>query len=286
MNAKIPIISQSTPVGSLPRVISYVASGGVAALGEPRAFYQRRVSEMVKSWSPKFLIFGGDNVWPGTDQSSSDAAWDPYQQEIADEKVFPVCGIVELGEGYPISELGRFPYLPGNRTTYVVRDDLVSIYVLNTELSSFGVDAISDQNAWLDQQLATSPTHWNIVAQYGSGWSNQVDLVPGDSQHRWAAQKPGVDLVLCGRPKLYERFRIGGACMVVNAGIGGSPLSTFSTSPVHPALAQSNAYYGGVRIQAYTDRLVVGAFNAQGEFPTKFDEVVIVKQSTQKLRPH
>lgn len=285
MNVLKPDISVAPPVGSVPRVISYVASGGVAALGPHYAAIQKAVSELVKSWSPKWMVFGGDNVWPDTLQSSSDAAWDPYQQEIDDEKVFPVCGVVELARGYPITELARFPYLPGNRTTYVVRDDLVSIYVLNTESTALGVDAISDQNAWLDRELSNSPTHWNIVFQYGAGWSNEIDLVPGDARHRWAAEKPGVDLVVCGRPKVYERFKVGGSCMVVNAGIGGSPLSAFSVSPVQAPLAQSSVHYGAVRITVYPDRIVVAAIEPGGEFPIKFDEVVIIKASTQKFRP-
>jgi hypothetical protein len=283
MNAAKPTVWSRAPINHVPEVFAFTASHGVAPLGAEYAARQEAVANMIKGWVPKGIIFGGDNVWPTAIPENSDVSWSYWAEEIAEEVVYPVMGIIELHAGYPILELQRFPYLPEPKTYYMIRTEIITFYILNTENDRDGNDANSDQKAWLERELTNSPTHWNVVVQYGAGWTSTQGLAPGDLNHRWTVTHPRIDALLCGQPLNYERFAIAGYPPVINVGVGGQTQLPFGTVPTAGSVKRITGEYGAVRITATDTELDFSLFEAMGDFPDIIDRVTLNKDETTHL---
>lgn len=283
MNAIKPTIWTRAPFTSVPEVFAFTASHGVAPLGAEYAARQEAVANMIKGWVPKWIFFGGDNVWPTAIEANSDVSWAYWAEEIAEEIVFPAMGIIELHAGYPILELQRFPYLPEPKTYYLIRTSTVTFYVLNTEDDHAGNDENSDQKVWLDRELTNSPTHWNVVIQYGAGWTSTTGLAPGDLRHRWTSTHPRIDALLCGQPLNYERFAIAGRPPIINVGIGGQTQLPFGSTPTAGSMKRITGEYGALRITATDTELDFALFEALGEFPDILDRLTLKRDHTTHL---
>lgn len=284
MIAEKPIVSVRAPLVTKPAVFAFTAAHGVAPLGPAEAARQGSVAGMIKGWSPDGIFFGGDNVWPEVNESTSGQVWDYWLDEIADEKVFPAMGVIELAAGYPIQELNTFPYLPAPKTFYKVSFPLIAFFVLNTQLDQQGSNQLSDQAAWLNRELDGSTAHWNVVVQYGTGWTSTIGIAPGDPEHKWSSVHPRIDLVLGGQQRNYERFAIAGRPVIVNVGIGGADQSEFSGTITPGSVFRSNTDFGALRITVTDTEMDLSAFGSLAEFPYIFDRLTLVKDVCTKDR--
>ena len=284
MIADQPIQSVRAPLVTKPAVFAFTSAHGVAPLGPTEADRQESVANMIKGWTPSGIFFGGDNVWPEANESTSDIAWDYWLNEIAEEKVFPAMGVIELAAGYPIHELVRFPYLPAPKTFYKIAYPLVTFFVLNTQLDQAGSDQLSDQRVWLFRELDASTTHWNIVVKYGTGWTSTLNLAPGDPEHRWPTEHSRVDLVLGGQQRNYERFAIAGKPVIINVGIGGAEQSDFNPVITPGSAFRTNVNFGAVRLTITDSEMDLSAFGSLAEFPYIFDRLTLVKDACTKDR--
>lgn len=230
------------------------------------------VAELVKSWSPDFMITVGDNNYPtGSAETIDDNIGQYYHDYIA-----PYVG--SYGEGALINRffptLGNHdwltedaqPYLdyftlPGNERYYdfVVGD--VHLFALDAnydEPDGFREDSV--QADWLREHLAESTETWNIVyghvPPYSSGANGSHPVM------RWDFADMGADAVVSGHDHLYERLLIDGIPYFVN-GTGGGGLYRLGT-PVPDSIVRYNRNYGAMLVTADSTRLTFEFYTITG----------------------
>ena len=268
-----------------PSVFSFTAAHGVSPLGPTEAARQESVATMIKGWNPEGIFFGGDNVWPEVNESTSAVAWDYWRDEISDQKVWPAMGVIEHQGGYPVKELDTFPYLPEPKLYYKVVFPLVTFFVIDTERfvnvsgNPLGVEKISDQMRWLYGEIDGSFSKWNVVVQYGAGWTSSPEFVPGSEDHQWTSNHPKVDVVLCGQGGAYERFAISGRPPIINVGIGGVGQRGVSPAATPGSVVRSDDKYGAIRILVTDNEMDLSAIRSTGDVPLIFDRLTLTKDA-------
>jgi hypothetical protein len=234
-----PANGQPAPQPSaMENAIHFAVIGDFGQAGAPAA----AVATMVKSWQPDFMITTGDNNYlvgsaqtidTNVGQYYSDYIY-PYQGAYAASKgpnrFFPALGnhdwMTRQGQPYldyfPISSSPANTGSSGNERYYDFIQGPVHFFVLNSD--PHAITPIKEQAAWLEAQLATSQSAWQIVyfhhPPYSSGWHGnepQMQL----PFHTW-----GVDAVLAGHDHNYERLMRDGLPYFVN-GLGGKGIRPF-----------------------------------------------------------
>jgi hypothetical protein len=234
------------------------------------------VANLVKSWSPDFIVTTGDNNYPTGAASTIDENigqyYHAYMQHTGSEygppapdknRFFPVIGNhdtdIDLGQPY-------FDYfiLPNNERYYVVDWPPVRIYAVNSVpwIEPDGIYADSVQAMWLKEELAASGDSWNVVVfhhpPYGSAYRGPSTWM------RWPFAEWGAHVVLTGHNHVYERIMLDGIAYITN-GLGGGPRYAWGDEIDPNSVARFNAEWGAQLVDATAERLSLQFVTRAGE---------------------
>lgn len=231
-----------------------------------------RVSRLVQSWNPDFVVTVGDNNYPKGSAETIDAHIGQfysryifnykgtYGKGASSRMFFPSPGHVDWDTDNLKPYLDYFD-LPGNERYYDFTRGPVHIFMLDTdEREPDGATADSAQADWLRKGLADSDQPWNIVlGQHAPFTSHQV---PDVERMRWPFAQWGADAVIMGYFHIYERLQVDGIPYFVN-GVGGTWISGFGEVDPHSQF-RYNRGYGAMAVVADPHKIAFAFINAWG----------------------
>jgi tartrate-resistant acid phosphatase type 5 len=280
-----PIPSTSTPAPTPEEVVRFAVIGDFGEVGLPA----RSVSDLVKSWSPDFIITTGDNNYPNGAYETIDANIGQYYHEY----IHPYKGI--YGDGADTNRffpsLGNHDYytdnarpyleyfdLPGNGRYYDFTWGPVHLFAINANYQEpDGVGRSSVQADWLRRGLASSNLPWKIVYMhhppYSSGYQGSIDWV------RWPYKEWGATAVLSGHDHTYERLLVDGFPYFVN-GLGGGARYPFKDI-LPGSQVRFSDNHGAMLVTASSSHISFQFLTIQGElideyylyFPSSYYEI-------------
>ncbi|MEL7122025.1 MAG: metallophosphoesterase [Bacteroidota bacterium] len=237
------------------------------------------VADMVKSWSPDFILSGGDDTYGdktdrGCATTIAENVGTYYGSYIgpstSDNRFYPTPGNhdytspggISAWESYfynptsPTNNSGNERYYKFTKGTTTGGDPLIEFFAVNSYKDEpDGIDSNSTQATWLKNNLAISTAKYKIVythyPPYASLNADQTD----DSyikMRKWPFKKWGADLVLSGDQHFYERNDHKGLTYVV-CGVGGYPVLKY-ISPASQIVAGNRVRledeFGALKIDA------------------------------------
>lgn len=257
------------------RAQRFAAIGDYGFAGAPN----RDVSQLVKSWSPDFVITMGDNNYDQGEAGTIDANIGQYYHEFiapyqgsygagaADNRFFPSLGNHDL---YTAAGQPYFNYfaLPGNERYYDFVRGQVHFFVLNSDPTEpDGTRATSRQAQWLRGALAGATEPWKVVyfhhAPYSSGEHGSTTAL------RWPFRAWGASLVLSGHDHHYERLVEDDLLYCVN-GLGGRSIYNVGLKPVAGSQVWYNADFGAQLFDASADSLRLSFYTRTGQLIDAF----------------
>ncbi len=223
------------------------------------------VAKMVKSWQPDFIITLGDNNYPDGEATTIDNNIGQYYSEYIypyegayaagspPNRFFPALGNHDWHsrqakayvDYFPISSSPANTGSSDNERYYDFVQGPVHFFVLNSDPRA--ITPIASQAAWLQAQLATSESAWQIVyfhhPPYSSGWHGNEPHMQLPF-HTW-----GVDAVLAGHDHNYERLTRDGLPYFVN-GLGGKGIRPFRLTAEAGSQLRYAKDYGAMWVEA------------------------------------
>ena len=248
-----------TPTPSLTPVPAGVIR--FAAIGDygTESTAEGNVADLVKSWSPDFVITVGDNNYPVGGADTIDTKIGQYYHEF----IYPYTGTYGAGAttnrffpslgNHDWETTNAQPYidyftLPGNERYYDFVWGPVHFFAVDSDpREPDGNSSASTQGLWLQSQLAASTSTWNVVYLHHSPYSSGANH-GSTSVMQWPYQAWGADAVLSGHDHVYERIVLNGLPYFVN-GAGGASLYTFGT-PAPGSEVRYSSDYGAMLIEA------------------------------------
>lgn len=236
------------------------------------------VQDLVESWSPEFIVTGGDNKYATTMEAVLESL--TYYKSFVDRGLmFPGIGNHDTDDGSGITEfLQWFPYLPGDKRNYDIQ--LGHVHFFFRETHDGGTVAPPDLTASaarLRVRLAASKAPFKVVVTQdpphtSAGNSNY----PGHAQSQLDYKEWGADLILSGDSHQYERFDETNPSEVpiIVAGTGGATLlETFNAAPVTGSVTRI-ATYGALKVTSTCNLLTVEFYDVNA---TLLDTLEIAK---------
>jgi hypothetical protein len=242
---------------------------------------EARVSQLVRGWSPDFIITVGDNNYPDGASTTIDPHIGQYYHDYINPYTGSYGGGADTNRFFPSlgnhdwHTPGAQPYLdyfalPGNERYYDFIWGPVHFFVVDSDPAEpDGATSNSIQAQWLQNRLATSNSCWNLVyfhhAPYSSG-----DLHGSTPRMQWPFQVWGADAVLAGHDHLYERLDINGIPYFVD-GAGGDGLYDFGT-PVPGSQVRYNAQFGAMLVNAGESSIVYEFIDVDGRIVDSYQQ--------------
>jgi tartrate-resistant acid phosphatase type 5 len=251
------------------------------------------VAELVRSWSPEFIVTVGDNNYPNGASSTIDSNIGQFYHEY----IHPYLGVYGPPGPVPDEDANRFypalgnhdwqsvgcygdtcsgPYLdyftlPGNERYYSFVQGPVAFFVLDSDTNEpDGIASSSRQADWLRTSLAASPGPWNVVVLHHAPYSS---FRHGSTQAlQWPFREWGAHVVMAGHDHAYERLLVDGVLYFVN-GLGGGDRYDVG-DPVAGSQVRYNLDYGAMLVEAGTHEMDLRFISTAGEL---VDSVVLVR---------
>jgi hypothetical protein len=237
----------------------FAVIGDFGMAGEPEG----AVAELVKSWSPEFVVTTGDNNYPHGEVATIDANIGQYYQEFihpysgsygpgaATRRFFPVLGNHDWGVGYPRPYLEYFGL--GDQRYYTFDWGPARFFMLDSMPGEpDGITAESVQGQWLQRELAATDLPWRIVVMHHTPFSSGHH---GSSEWmQWPYGEWGANLVLAGHDHNYERLVIGDVTYITN-GLGGGARYAPGEVEVPGSQVFFNRDHGAMLIELSGNRL-------------------------------
>ena len=253
-----------------------------------------QVADLVKGWSPDFIITTGDNNYPFGAASTIDPNLGQYYHDYIynyrgvygagspTRRFFPSIGNHDWSHVEP--PMGFQPYLdyfdlPGNERYYEFASGPVRLFSLNSDTHEpDGLSQESTQGRWLKERLAAAREPWKIVyfhhAPHAAGLTYTHYM-------RWPFKGWGASAVITGHLHRYERFTVDGLPYVTN-GIGGA-FRTLLRPPYPETLENGfDEQYGAMRVVA-TDQTI--RFEGIATDGTLFDSFTLDRQTAWPAAP-
>jgi tartrate-resistant acid phosphatase type 5 len=260
------------------------------------------VANLVKSWTPDFIITVGDNNYGCGDAVTIDANIGQFYHEFISpylggygtgasaNRFFPSWGNHDWGHCGDMPPLGGIePYtnyftLPGNERYYdFTRGGLIHLFALDSDpREPSGTTSTSAQAMWLQSKLAASSMPWKLVyfhhPPYSAGNCCGGSLAAPYMQ--WPFQAWGASAVLSGHAHSYERLILDNNFLYIVNGLGGADITPLG-SPVPGTQIQYNADFGALLVIATTERLTFQFITRAGQV---IDTYTILAGSTSPPR--
>lgn len=245
----------------------------IGDLGTP-GIISEAVANLVKGWQPEFIVTTGDNNFPNGEAATIDPNVGqyyhefihPYQGEYGagaeTNRFFPILGNHDWDVPGATPHFDYFT-LPGNERYYRVVREPVTIYALNSMPGEpDGIEADSQQAAWLQQELAASTTCWDLVffhhTAYTSGHRGPAPWM------RWPFAEWGADATFSGHNHIYERVMLDGFPYITN-GLGGAPRYAFAETVAAGSEVRYNLDHGAMLVETVAGQLSLQFVTITGE---------------------
>ena len=270
----------SSPIYSLDENARFAVIGDFGWSGQPEA----DVANLVKSWSPDFIVTTGDNNYSRFNMFTIDHNIGQYYHEYigaysgsygsgsTQNRFFPTLGNHDWHSIFCIQEHCQGTYLeyfslPGNERYYDFVWGPVHFFILDSDpREPDGTSPASAQGLWLKDTLAASTSAWNVVVAHHPPYSS--------SQHgstaymQWPFKVWGADLVLSGHDHVYERSVVNGLTYIVN-GLGGKSIYSFKTS-ISGSQVRFNQDYGAMLVEANPQTLTIKFITRTGQLVDQY----------------
>lgn len=230
---------------------------------------QHAIADEMVSDAPDFVLHTGDVVYPrGALCHYGLRYFGPYENLIGDSMVAPTIGEIDLkaNNGKAFREAFELPADPDQENPLYRSFDYgpVHVVILDSELymknDQSGIDA---QRAWLTSDLQSTDLPWTVVVLhqplYSSTKGAASDRIADDLDPIF--QEGGVDLVLSGHARNYERFQLGDGITYVVTGGGGAGLQSLGSNRTSVAAASVHHY---LSIEASPDTLSAQVIDDKG----------------------
>ena len=236
------------------------------------------VAELVKSWSPDFIVTAGDNNYAHFSMFSTDKNIGKYYHEFIGtyngiygtsdgDRFFPAMGNHDWDSTICFFDSCRGSYLgfftlPNNERYYDFIWGPVHFLVLDTDpREPDGTSPDSVQGLWFKNKLAESTSPWKVVVAhhppYSSGERGSAEYM------RWPYKEWGADVILSGHNHVYERSLVDDFPYIEN-GLGGKSLHDFET-PIPGSEVRYNQDYGAMLVEANASSINFMFINRAGE---------------------
>jgi len=267
--------------------IVFAVIGDFGKAGEP----EEKVANLVKSWSPDFIITTGDNNYQTGELKTIKENISNYYGEFiynfdapveyqcngkafleGINRFFPSPGNHDANNSEKLKPYLNFFTLPERETYYKFTWGPVSFYSLNSVEEN-----VDEQQSWLYEQLNQSDSPYNIVYFHHSPYS--AGLHGSTAKMQWDFFNHQVDVVFTGHDHIYSRIeKKGEGCLyyIVN-GIGGKSLYNCNSSPLSVDDFDTFCYdsdYGAIKATASYDNLII-EFYTIGQPTTPVDRIII-----------
>lgn len=227
------------------------------------------VSNLIKSWSPDFIVTVGDNNYPNGQSYSIDDNIGQYFSEFISpykgkygsgsttRRFFPSLGNHDWGS------TDAKPYLDYFRVNryYDFVQGPVHFFVLDSDRKEpDDVSATSEQGKWLRKTMLASTSPFQVVVFHHAPYSSGKH---GSSEYmRWSFKEWGADVVLTGHDHVYERLQVNGIPYFVN-GIGGAEIYPFNNI-LPESQVRFNQDFGAMRVEATSQYIKFQMFTRTG----------------------
>jgi tartrate-resistant acid phosphatase type 5 len=238
------------------------------------------VANLVKSWEPDFIVTTGDNNYPNGSSATIDKNIGQYYHAFMgtytgnfgsgaiQNRFFPTLGNHDWRSLKCRANSCTGPYLdyfslPGNERYYDFVWGPIHFFMLDSDgKEPDGTGSDSQQARWLQAQLRTSESPWNLVFLHHSPFSSSVGH-GSDPKLQWPYQEWGANAVISGHDHNYERLFVSGLTYFVN-GLGGKSIYNFGT-PLPGSQVRFNQDFGAMLIQADLNKIVFRFITRNGE---------------------
>ncbi len=144
---------------------TFISGGDSRTNPEPR----REGNKLVAKLRPLFILFGGDYTGSGT--PSEWAAWfQDWQLTISEDgRIYPIIATHGNHENADLQMMDKLFDTPHIDQYYSlgIADELMRIWVLNTELEYKAAEKLPEQQAWLEGSLPRySDTRWKVATYH------------------------------------------------------------------------------------------------------------------------
>jgi len=240
----------------------------------------RAVADLVKGWSPDYIVTVGDNdysdgAYKGTFTALEFSIGQYFHDYIGNyqgsegsgattNRFFPTPGDHDWGDTCDdptgLDDYLSYFTLPasssGNERYYDFRKGDLHFFSIHSleGCEPDGVTPTSTQGQWVENTAAASDAPFKIAyfhqPPYSSGANHQ-----GEGDHmRWPWKDWGFSLVLAGNDHIYERVEVDGVTYLV-VGLGGVDIHPFAATPVQGSVKRFNDDYGALKVEVFADHL-------------------------------
>lgn len=254
----------------------------------------QKVSNLIKSWDPEFIITTGDNHYGKPENIDQTIGFlyseyiIPYNGEytkspVTNNRFWPCLGNHDF-QGRDAQTYLSYFNLPDNGYYYDVIQNNVHLFsVCSDRRCPDGISPDSKQFLWLKKKIQESQQPWKIVYYHHPTYSSRV-LSPGGG--KWPPEyleknserkidlpfsEWGVSAVLSGHLHLYERFDIKGIPYITN-GLGGDE-GRYTFADEHPApesIVRFSGEDGAMLIEATDEKLSFKFITTSGNLVDHF----------------
>jgi len=222
------------------------------------------VADMVKSWSPDFIITVGDNNYPDGASSTIDRniGYD-YHQFIKPYTGAYGAGSSDINRFWPVTGNHDWhasnlqPYrdyftLPNNEYYYNLKIGDIEFFMIDSDTDSpDGYVYNSDQGNWIKQKILTSTAKWKIAVFHHAAYSS--DNSHGNTSYmQWPFEDWGIHAAISGHAHTYERIirddnHDNDSLVYFVNGLGGAGRYNFGT-PVNGSIVRYNSDWGAMKV--------------------------------------
>jgi hypothetical protein len=230
---------------------------------------QHAIAGEMVSDAPDFVLHTGDVVFPrGALCHYGLRYFGPYENLIGNSPVAPAIGEIDLkaNNGKAFRQAFELPADPDQENPLYRSFDYgpVHVVILDSERYERNDQAgIDTQRDWLTSDLQSTDLPWTVVVihrpLYSSTKGAASDEIATDLEPIF--QENGVDLVLSGHARNYERFQPDDGITYVVTGGGGAGTQGFTADRISVAAADVHHY---LSIQASPDTLSARVIDDHG----------------------
>jgi fibronectin type 3 domain-containing protein len=258
--AALPAPTKPGAAAQEPGAVSFAVIGDYGSNDSNEA----AVANLVKSWSPDFIVTVGDNNYPDGEAATIDANIGRYYHDYihpytgsfgagaASNRFWPCVGNrdYENQTGVRLQPYLDYFTLPGNERYYDFVRGPVHFFAVNSDSREpDGVTSNSVQAQWLRSRLAASTAPWKIVYFHHPPFSSRTSW----TNLQWPFREWGADAVMSGHAHIYERVLKNGFPYFTN-GLGGESLGSFATA-IEGSIVRFGTDYGAMRVTAGESRI-------------------------------
>jgi tartrate-resistant acid phosphatase type 5 len=222
------------------------------------------VSNLVKSWSPDFIITVGDNNYSSGSAVTIDRNVGQYYHEFignytgnygpgaARNNFYPALGNHDwrTTSGTPPLPQPYLDYftLPGNERYYHFSRGPVEFFAIDSDSKEpHGRSSTSIQATWLRNRLNASTSPWKVVYMHHPPYSSGI-VHGSEKVMQWPYREWGATAVLAGHDHTYERIIVEGLPYFVN-GLGGAGKYSFG-NPISGSVIRYSSDRGAMLVKA------------------------------------